>query len=79
MVGVSHMFQNEKFAAVELAKAGQGHKQIATQLGRGRRTIKKIAQKVWRQVTPEYLESLYQSMPRRMQAVVDAQRGHTRY
>ena len=43
MVGVSHMFQNEKFVAVELAKAGQGHKQIATQLGRGRRTIKKIA------------------------------------
>ena len=39
MVGVSHMFQNEKFAAVELAKAGQGHKQIATQLGRGRCTI----------------------------------------
>ena len=77
MVGVSHMFQNEKFAAVELAKAGQGHKQIATQ--RGRRIIKKTTQKIWRQVTPEYLESLYQSMPRHMQAVVDAQRGHTRY
>ena len=79
MVGVSHMFQNEKFAAVELAKAGQGHKQIATQLGRGRRTIKKIAQKVWRQVTPTYLETLYESMPRRMQAVVEAQGSHTKY
>ena len=43
MVDISHMFQNEKFAAVELPKAGQGHKQIATQLGRGRGTINKIA------------------------------------
>ena len=41
--------------------------------------IKKIAKKVWRQVTPEYLESLYQSMPRRMQAVVDVHGGHTKY
>ena len=47
--------------------------------GTSKEGIKKIAQKVWRQITPEYLESLYQSMPRRMQAVVDAQRGHTRY
>ena len=41
--------------------------------------IKKIAQKVWRQVTPAYLETLYESMPRRMQAVVEAQGGHTKY
>ena len=41
--------------------------------------IKKIAQKVWRQVTPTYLEMLYESMPRRMQAVIEAQGGHTKY
>ena len=41
--------------------------------------IKKIARKVWRQVTPAYLETLYESMPRRMQAVVEAQGGHTKY
>ena len=38
-----------------------------------------IAQKVWDNITPAYLQSLYESMPRRMQAVVDAQGGHTKY
>ena len=41
--------------------------------------IKKIAKKVWRQLSPDYLEKLYESMPRRMQAVADAQGGHTKY
>ena len=40
---------------------------------------KNIAQKVWNNITPEYLRSLNQSMPQRMQAVVDAQGGHTKY
>jgi len=40
---------------------------------------KKIVQKVWNNITPDYLQSLYESMPRRMQAVVDAQGGHTKY
>ena len=47
--------------------------------GTSKEGIMKIVQKVRRQVTPKYLESLYQSMPRRMQAVVDAQGAHTRY
>ena len=34
---------------------------------------------VWRGITQEYLENLYQSMPRRMQAVIAAQGGHTKY
>jgi len=40
---------------------------------------KNIAQKVWNNITPEYLRSLYESMPQRMQAVVDAQGGHAKY
>ena len=35
--------------------------------------------KVWEKITPSYLKSLYESMPRRMKAVVDAQGGHTKY
>ena len=41
--------------------------------------LKRIACKVWRGVTPEYLDNLYQSMPRRMQAVIAAKGGHTKY
>ena len=41
--------------------------------------LKKIASKVWGKITPSYLKSLYESMPRRMKAVVDAQGGHTKY
>ena len=41
--------------------------------------LKKIARKVWRSITPQYLKNLYQSMPRRMQAVIDNHRGHTKY
>ena len=79
MDGVSHMSQNEKFAAVELAKAGLGQKHEREKRGTSKEGIMKIVQKVRRQVTPKYLESLYQSMPRRMQAVDDAQGAHTRY
>ena len=41
--------------------------------------LKKIASKVWEKITPSYLKSLYESMPRRMKAIVDAQGGHTKY
>ena len=41
--------------------------------------LKRIALKVWEKITPDYLASLYDSMPHRMQAVVDAQGGHTKY
>ena len=41
--------------------------------------LKRIAQKVWGKVSRDYLEKLYESMPRRMQAVIDAQGGHTKY
>ena len=35
--------------------------------------------KVWRAITPEYLENLYEIMPRRMAAVVAAGGRHTKY
>ena len=41
--------------------------------------LKKIACKVWRQVTLECLNKHYKSMPRRMQAVIQAQGSHTKY
>jgi len=41
--------------------------------------LHRIARKVWRQVTPQYLKSLYESMPRRMTAVIEARGGHTKY
>ena len=40
---------------------------------------KKIAQKVWNNITPDYLQSLYKSMPQRIHAVVNAEGGHTKY
>ena len=39
----------------------------------------KITQKVWRSITRKYLENLYASMPRRMQAVVDNAGKYTKY
>ena len=41
--------------------------------------LKKIARKVWRQVSAEYLEKLYESLPGRMEAVIAAGGGHTKY
>ena len=41
--------------------------------------LKKIARKVWRGVTTEYVDNLYQSMPRQMQAVIAAKGGYTKY
>ena len=32
-----------------------------------------MVQKVWNIITPEYLQSLYKSMPQPVQATVDAQ------
>ena len=42
-------------------------------------SLKRIALKVWKNLTPAYLRSLYKSMPRRMRAVVEADGGHTKY
>ena len=41
--------------------------------------LKKIAEKVWRRILSNYLKKLYESMPRRMEAVIASQGGHTKY
>ena len=41
--------------------------------------LKKMAQKVWNNITPEYLQSLYKSMPQDVSVVVDAQDSDTKY
>ena len=41
--------------------------------------LKRIARKVWKGILSEYLNKIYKSMPRRMQAVIDAEGSHTKY
>ena len=38
-----------------------------------------LEKKVWNQVTPKYLHTLYESMPKKMNAVIEAQGGHIKY
>ena len=44
-----------------------------------KQTLKKLTVKVWRTITPEHLERLYQLIPRRMAAFIAAHGGHTKY
>ena len=63
-------------------KAAEGGRRwrMVAESGRGwQKGLMKIARKVWRKITPDYLKGLYESMPRRMQAVIDVQGGHTKY
>ena len=41
--------------------------------------LKKNAWNVQRQVSPNYLKKSYESMPKRMEAVIQDQEGHTKY
>ena len=41
--------------------------------------LRKLALKVWKTITPEYPERLYQSIPRRMAAVIAAHGGRKKY
>ena len=41
--------------------------------------IKEVMQKIWKNLTTDYLRSLYESMPRRMQMVIAAEGGATKY
>ena len=38
-----------------------------------------MAQKVWNNITPEYLQSLYKSMPPRVLAALDTQDSEAKY
>ena len=48
---------------------------------KGRPTARSLSslEAVWKNITPAYLRSLYELMPRWMKAVVDAEGGHTKY
>ena len=50
------------------AQNPQQHKKTTTKLGQ-----KIMVQKVWNIITPEYLQSLYKSMPQPVQATKDTQ------
>ena len=52
----------------------QKHKKTTSKAG-----LKKIVQKVWINITPKYLQSLYKSMPQCVQAAVDAKDSDTKY
>ena len=52
----------------------QKHKKTTSKAG-----LKKIVQKVWNNITPEYLQSLCKSMPQYVQAAVDAKDSDAKY
>ena len=72
---ITQLDLGKKRSIIELRKVGRTNRQIAT----SKEGIKKVARKVWRAIMPEYLNSLYESMPRRMAAVIVAEEGHTKY
>ena len=50
-----------------------------TEQATSKQGLKKIARRVWNAITPEYLEKLYESLPRRMAAVIASKGAHTKY
>ena len=68
-----HISLSDKGGIVALRREGKSYRAMQS---RERATsiagLKRIALKVWKNITPAYLRSLYESMPRRMKAVVDA-------
>ncbi len=46
---------------------------------RNKNQFKQVLQEVWLQISPQVTENLVQSMPRRLQAVIDAKGMHTKY
>ena len=63
---------------IENLWAQMKHKQRKEQATSAER-LKRIACKVWKGISSEYLKKIYKSMPRRMQAVIDAEGSHTKY
>ena len=73
---------SDRGAIIALSNEGLSQWAIGKKLGYARSTVgglKKIARKVWRQVSAEYLEKLYESLPKCMEAVIAAGGGHTKY
>ena len=63
---------------IENLWAQMKHKQRKEQATSAER-LKRIARKVWKGILSEYLKKIYKSMPRCMQAVIDAEGSHTKY
>ena len=40
--------------------------------------MKKVARRIWRGITQDYLQELYASMPKTMNAVISVQGGNTK-
>ena len=80
---MSHLSLGKKEAIVILHKNGFSHRKIAKEFSYDQRSsmagILKFAKKVWRAITTEYLKNLYESMPRRMAAMIAAGVRHTKY
>ena len=74
-----HMTLPHKGAMIELRKSGLRAISIAKERATSAEGLKQIARKVWKGVSSDYLKKLYESMPRCMQAVIDAEGGHTKY
>ena len=79
-----HISLGDKGRIVALWQEGKSNHAIAKQFGLHHSMVgiflKKFELlKVWKNITPAYLRSLYESMPRRMRAVVEANSGHTKY
>ena len=70
-----HISLSDKGAIVALRQEGKSLRIIGKQLGLHFTSVGKV----WKRITPSYLKALYESMPRRMQAVLDANGGHTKY
>ena len=71
----AHLTLPHKGAMVELRKSGVQRRERATSI----EGLKRIAWRVWQAITPQYFQTLYKLMPRRMQAVIDIEGGHTKY
>ena len=82
MPGGKEVPQSDRGAIVALSKEGLSHRDKIKNIFSMVTSIagqKKMARKVWRHVSAEYLEKLYESFLRRMEAVIAAGGGHTKY
>ena len=82
MPGGKEVPQRDRGAIVALSKEGLSHRDKIKNIFSMVTSIvgqKKMARKVWRHVSAEYLEKLYESFSRRMEAVIAAGGGHTKY
>ena len=67
-MGAKKFNTHEKSEIVLLHEFGFNQTKIASRLGK----IKRVCQRVWAGITPGYLTKLFESMPRRMEAVIKA-------